>query len=246
MTAITVKTSIPGPNSAALLARRKAAVPQGPFNIAPIFVDHGDGATVTDVDGNTFLDFSGGLGSLNLGHNNPKVVAAVTAQAKKCAQLYEYMPLGCVLDVEQDGITAPMVDLWVKTFLNATGAYPIIYTSHAMWLKCYGRQHNPHADNCPLWVAHYTQPNQAVILPNGWKTYVFHQYTDKGVTLAHKAPLDFNTFNGDEQNLNELIKYRVGRKGSRPATVSSLPMPAVNVANAPTTPVAFDAQEKKR
>lgn len=96
MTAITVKTSIPGPNSAALLARRKAAVPQGPFNIAPIFVDHGDGATVTDVDGNTFLDFSGGLGSLNLGHNNPKVVAAVTAQAKKflhtCFHITQYEP----------------------------------------------------------------------------------------------------------------------------------------------------------
>ena len=26
----------------------------------------------------------------------------ITTQAKKCAQLYEYMPLGCVLDVEQD------------------------------------------------------------------------------------------------------------------------------------------------
>ena len=83
MTTIWLKTSIPGPKSQALLARRKAAVPQGPFNIAPIFVERGDGATVTDVDGNVLLDFSGGLGSLNLGHNNPKVVEAVTEQAKK-------------------------------------------------------------------------------------------------------------------------------------------------------------------
>ncbi len=96
MTTISLKTSIPGPKSQALLARRKAAVPQGPFNIAPIFVERGDGATVTDVDGNTFLDFSGGLGSLNLGHGNVKVVEAVTTQAQKylhtCFHITQYEP----------------------------------------------------------------------------------------------------------------------------------------------------------
>jgi 4-aminobutyrate aminotransferase/(S)-3-amino-2-methylpropionate transaminase len=96
VTAISLKTSVPGPKSQALLRRRQAAVPQGPFHIAPIFVEHGDGATVTDVDGNTFLDFSGGLGSLNLGHNNPKVVEAVRAQAGKflhtCFHIAQYEP----------------------------------------------------------------------------------------------------------------------------------------------------------
>ena len=43
---ISINTPIPGPKSQALLARRKAAVPQGPFNIAPIFVECGEGATV--------------------------------------------------------------------------------------------------------------------------------------------------------------------------------------------------------
>jgi 4-aminobutyrate aminotransferase / (S)-3-amino-2-methylpropionate transaminase / 5-aminovalerate transaminase len=96
MPTISLKTSIPGPKSQALLKRRQAAVPQGPFNIAPIFVDRGDGATVTDVDGNVFLDFSGGLGSLNLGHNNPKVVEAVKRQAGKflhtCFHIAQYEP----------------------------------------------------------------------------------------------------------------------------------------------------------
>lgn len=169
----------------------------------------------------------------------------ITTQAKKCAQLYEYMPLGCVLDVEQDGITAPMVDLWVKVFFQMVGAYPIIYTSHAMWQKCYGKQPNPHAQNCPLWVAHYTRPNQEVILPNGWLEYVFHQYTDRWVTLAYKEPLDFNNFNGDEGKLNELIKYRVGRKGSLPV-VTPITNSGVRAADASKIPVQFDAQEKKR
>ncbi len=96
MPAISLKTSIPGPKSQALLQRRHAAVPQGPFNIAPIFVERGDGATVTDVDGNTFLDFTGGLGSLNLGHNNPKLVEAVRAQAGRflhtCFHIAQYEP----------------------------------------------------------------------------------------------------------------------------------------------------------
>jgi len=93
---IRLNTPIPGPKSQALLARRKIAVPQGPFNIAPIFVERGDGATVTDVDGNVLLDFSGGLGSLNAGHNNPKVVESVVSQARKflhtCFHISMYEP----------------------------------------------------------------------------------------------------------------------------------------------------------
>ena len=45
---ISIKTPIPGPRSQALLARREAAVRQGPFHIAPIFVERGEGATVTE------------------------------------------------------------------------------------------------------------------------------------------------------------------------------------------------------
>lgn len=96
MQSIALKTSIPGPKSQALLARREAAVPRGPFNVAPIFVERGEGTTVTDVDGNVFLDFSGGLGSLNAGHANPKVVEAVTTQARKflhtCFHIAQYEP----------------------------------------------------------------------------------------------------------------------------------------------------------
>jgi 4-aminobutyrate aminotransferase/(S)-3-amino-2-methylpropionate transaminase len=96
VTTISLRTSIPGPKSQALLARRNAAVPQGPFNIAPIFIERGEGATVADVDGNVLLDFSGGLGSLNLGHANRKVVESVITQARKflhaCFHIAQYEP----------------------------------------------------------------------------------------------------------------------------------------------------------
>jgi 4-aminobutyrate aminotransferase/(S)-3-amino-2-methylpropionate transaminase len=75
-----IANEVPGPRSAELLERRAAAVPKAVFNTAPIFVASGDGATLLDVDGNRYIDFAGGLGVLNVGRGNPRVVEAVKAQ----------------------------------------------------------------------------------------------------------------------------------------------------------------------
>jgi 4-aminobutyrate aminotransferase / (S)-3-amino-2-methylpropionate transaminase / 5-aminovalerate transaminase len=81
--AIALKTGLPGPRSAEILARKDAAVAQ-PLTVAlPIAIDHGEGATLTDVDGNTFIDFTGGVGCLNVGHANPRVLEAVQEQAAR-------------------------------------------------------------------------------------------------------------------------------------------------------------------
>ena len=45
-----------------------------------IYVDRADGARKWDVDGNEYVDYFGGHGSLVLGHNHPKVRAAIEAQ----------------------------------------------------------------------------------------------------------------------------------------------------------------------
>ena len=39
--------------------------------------------TITDVDGNTFIDFAGGVGTLNVGHSHPDVVAAAQEQLER-------------------------------------------------------------------------------------------------------------------------------------------------------------------
>ena len=83
MPAISIRTTIPGPVSRALTERADAAIPRGVAHASPIYVDRGSGATVTDVDGNVLLDFSGGLGTLNVGHANRAVVDAVVGQARK-------------------------------------------------------------------------------------------------------------------------------------------------------------------
>jgi 4-aminobutyrate aminotransferase/(S)-3-amino-2-methylpropionate transaminase len=49
----------------------------------PVVIDHGEGACLTDVDGNTFIDFTGGVGCLNVGHASPRLVEAVQEQAAK-------------------------------------------------------------------------------------------------------------------------------------------------------------------
>jgi 4-aminobutyrate aminotransferase/(S)-3-amino-2-methylpropionate transaminase len=83
MKTIRLITPVPGPKSRALMARRRAAVSDSPFIVTPIFAERGTGAALTDVDGNTFLDFAGGIGTVNVGHAHPNVVAAIRAQSEK-------------------------------------------------------------------------------------------------------------------------------------------------------------------
>src|ERR687894_2279116 len=77
---IALKTGTPGPRSRAILERKLAAVAD-PLSITfPIVIAAARGATITDVDGNTFVDLTGGVGCLNVGHSHPEVVAAAQEQ----------------------------------------------------------------------------------------------------------------------------------------------------------------------
>jgi 4-aminobutyrate aminotransferase/(S)-3-amino-2-methylpropionate transaminase len=78
--AIELRTQIPGPRSAEILARKERVVADPLSVFLPVVIDHAQGATLTDVDGNTFIDFTGGVGCLNVGHSHPQVVAAAQEQ----------------------------------------------------------------------------------------------------------------------------------------------------------------------
>src|SRR5580704_16492428 len=83
-----LKTAIPGPKSAELRAREDAHLApgaQGYALMAGIVVDHAEGTTVTDVDGNTFIDFIGGIAVGALGHSHPTWVEAIQKQAARAA-----------------------------------------------------------------------------------------------------------------------------------------------------------------
>jgi 4-aminobutyrate aminotransferase / (S)-3-amino-2-methylpropionate transaminase / 5-aminovalerate transaminase len=83
--AIELRTTIPGPRSSEILARKERVVADPLSVFLPVVIDHAQGATLTDVDGNTFLDFTGGVGCLNVGHSHPQVVAAAQEQLTRFA-----------------------------------------------------------------------------------------------------------------------------------------------------------------
>lgn len=75
-----VRTELPGPQAKALLRRRHDIVPDAIGYGVPTFVESAEGAILKDVDGNHFIDFAGAIGTMNIGHGNQRVVAALHDQ----------------------------------------------------------------------------------------------------------------------------------------------------------------------
>lgn len=82
--------------NAALMARRRQAVPRGVGQSHEIFIDRAKNAEIWDVEGQRYIDFAGGIAVLNTGHLHPQVVDAVKAQLGKyshtCFQVVAYEP----------------------------------------------------------------------------------------------------------------------------------------------------------
>jgi 4-aminobutyrate aminotransferase / (S)-3-amino-2-methylpropionate transaminase / 5-aminovalerate transaminase len=82
-TSIQRKTEIPGPNSKAILERHERVIAEPLSIYLRLVIAEGRGALLTDVDGNTFLDFTGGIGCLAVGHSHPRVVEAAQEQTAR-------------------------------------------------------------------------------------------------------------------------------------------------------------------
>jgi 4-aminobutyrate aminotransferase/(S)-3-amino-2-methylpropionate transaminase len=80
---IELRTEIPGPRSRALLERESKVIAHPLLVHLPIFAERAENATITDVDGNVFVDFAGGVGVVNAGHGHPRIVEAVVEQAAR-------------------------------------------------------------------------------------------------------------------------------------------------------------------
>src|SRR5215469_15130857 len=94
MSAIQLRTAVPGPKSKALAERRTAAVPRGLSHATTVYVAKAEDAWIEDVDGNRYLDFAGGIGCLNVGHRQEPVLSAVQEQLARflhtCVQVTPY------------------------------------------------------------------------------------------------------------------------------------------------------------
>jgi 4-aminobutyrate aminotransferase/(S)-3-amino-2-methylpropionate transaminase len=80
---IDLRTEIPGPRSREIIARKERVIADPLSLTFPIVIERGEGATLTDVDGNTFIDFTGGVGCLNVGHAQQRVVEAAQEQLER-------------------------------------------------------------------------------------------------------------------------------------------------------------------
>lgn len=89
MSVARVQTELPGPRSKELFERWAKAEAQCTGYQARVCWDHGKGVVVTDVDGNTFIDWTSGVLVTNVGHSHPHLVEAVQAASAKLMNNYE-------------------------------------------------------------------------------------------------------------------------------------------------------------
>jgi 4-aminobutyrate aminotransferase/(S)-3-amino-2-methylpropionate transaminase len=91
-----IKTQIPGPKSKELIDQRNDYVPPGVYLVQPVTICESEGALVTDVDGNTLVDFTSGIGVTSLGHSKKEIVDTICDQAGKlihsCIHVANYEP----------------------------------------------------------------------------------------------------------------------------------------------------------
>lgn len=69
--------------NASLQDRRSKVIAKGNASGTTAYVASAKGAVITDVEGNEYLDFAGGIAVMNVGHSHPKVVKAIKDQAEK-------------------------------------------------------------------------------------------------------------------------------------------------------------------
>jgi len=87
-----IEGEVPGPRSQAMLAEQdelESSARSYPRSV-PIAIEEGRGATMRDADGNTFIDFFGGAGVLNVGHSHPAALAAAHEQERKLVHALDF------------------------------------------------------------------------------------------------------------------------------------------------------------
>ncbi len=108
---------------ASLAQRRRQSVARGVGTAHPIWIARASGAMLWDVEGRRYIDFIGGIASLNAGHGHPKVVAAIAEQAARythtCFQVAMYEPYVRVAEELNRRAPGPSRK---KTLLLSTGA----------------------------------------------------------------------------------------------------------------------------
>jgi len=91
------------------LAEREARYVMQTYKRAPVVFERGEGALLFDEDGKEYIDLLAGISVASVGHGNPEVVAAITAQAER------------LMHVSNLFYTRPMVDLAERLSTSSLG-----------------------------------------------------------------------------------------------------------------------------
>lgn len=93
-----IKITPPGPKAKTIISKDHRYIATA-TKTSPIAAKSAKGSVITDVDGNTYLDFTSGVGVTNTGHCHPDVVAAIQKQA---AELMHFAGTDFYYDVQNE------------------------------------------------------------------------------------------------------------------------------------------------
>ena len=118
---VNIRTAIPGPRSLELTKRREKNVAKGHGSVCGVFIDKAVGCNLIDVDGNIFIDYAGGIGTMNVGHSHPKVIDAIERQLNQfihpCFTVAPYAPYVELAQKLADSV--PIKDNCKSVFFNS-------------------------------------------------------------------------------------------------------------------------------
>jgi 4-aminobutyrate aminotransferase len=141
MNAPDLKTPLPGPRAAEIIARDERVVSPSYTRGYPLVMAGGQGAVVEDVDGNRFLDCAAGIAVNATGHAHPEVVRAIVDQAQRYLHMsgtdFYYEPQ--VRLAEEMAAIAPMKGA-TRSFFGNSGTEAV--EASLKLAKWYTKRHN--------------------------------------------------------------------------------------------------------
>ncbi len=182
-----IETALPGPKSAAVFAEKEKYVAAPIATYAPFIIKESRGSIVEDLDGNRFVDFSGGWGCLNVGQRHERVVAALHDQVDHFLHTdFTAVPY------------APFADLARLLCEHVPGAGP--------YKAAFFNSGAEAVENAVKIARAYTKRNAVLVFENA-----FHGRTLLTMTMTHKAmpyKAGFGPFASDVYRLPYPYTYR--------------------------------------
>jgi len=182
-----IQTDLPGPQSAAVFADKAKYVAAPLETYAPFIVKRSEGAIIEDLDGNRFIDFSGGWGCLAVGQRNERVVAALRDQIDEFLHTdFTAVPYAPLVELAQTLCEHTAIDGDKKAAFFNSGAEAV--------------------ENAVKIARAYTKRKAVLVFENA-----FHGRTLLTMTMTHKArpyKTGFGPFASDVYRLPYPYEYR--------------------------------------